>query len=534
MSRIKDRNKIKNKSKRRIVKFFTTLLFILLLATRYLVLFCNAEKIHPRAGTTSATFLKIGVGARPIGMGEAFTAISDDANAIYWNPAGLVRVHKREITGMHNEHFQDIRHDFIGYAHPLKSLPERILGIGVTGLYLYGMERRSGEEENIPEEPLTEEEGKFGADDIALLLGYAEAINSRLSLGGSIKGIRQRIDDEKAYGIALDLGALYRWRLLNKELDIGLVLLNFGPGIKFVNKSYDLPLAIRLGLGMAFLNNRLRVGFDVNQPIDNYVKYHLGFEYRIIRELFIRTGYRYRLHGNALGDKSGMTAGIGLRINDFQLDYAFVPYGELGDTHRISLTLNFGKRQGILEQPQMSRIPKPEKIEREIQEEGIGNEAIEQRPLMISAQSQVWESNIKLNHKCIQEIVVRTNRRIGGDVNLEVLESIEDSEHRVLPDRAIVLANFDFRRLPGWNIMPNIGIRFALKRDDIIKRNIDPNSIEVLQNVKVYNGARQDMTGTDRRFSAYMIEETGNEYIYYTTIDHVGGFKIIGRGFSSQ
>ena len=41
------------------------------------------------AGTTSAEILKVGVGARAIAMGEASTALTDDVNSLYWNPAGL-------------------------------------------------------------------------------------------------------------------------------------------------------------------------------------------------------------------------------------------------------------------------------------------------------------------------------------------------------------------------------------------------------------------------------------------------------------
>src|SRR6185369_10023297 len=54
-----------------------------------------------RAGTSSGTFLKIGVGARATGLGESFVAVANDPSAIYWNPAGLASVLRQEVLFSH-------------------------------------------------------------------------------------------------------------------------------------------------------------------------------------------------------------------------------------------------------------------------------------------------------------------------------------------------------------------------------------------------------------------------------------------------
>jgi len=70
-----------------------------------------AVAVHPKAGSTSASFLRLGIGGRPVAM-SAYTAISDDVQAVHWNPAGLSQLKENELSIMHNESFQGIKHNF--------------------------------------------------------------------------------------------------------------------------------------------------------------------------------------------------------------------------------------------------------------------------------------------------------------------------------------------------------------------------------------------------------------------------------------
>ena len=56
-----------------------------------------------KVGTAGAQFLEIGVSARAIGMGEAYVAVSNDATAMYYNPAGLTQLYDREAVFTHVE-----------------------------------------------------------------------------------------------------------------------------------------------------------------------------------------------------------------------------------------------------------------------------------------------------------------------------------------------------------------------------------------------------------------------------------------------
>lgn len=336
-------------------KLITILLISTILPTSIL---WSAKRIHPSAGTTSATFLKLGLGSRAIGMGEAFAGLADDISALYWNPAGLIQLSTQEAHLTHNESFEGIRHDFIGYIH---LLPDATLAAAIYGLSIpKDIERRSGLNENDPFEPFTSVEGYFGASDLAVHVSYSRVLRENLSGGASLKLIQQNIDNESAYGLAMDIGGLYHFKQM--PLSVGAVLQHMGTKIKFGSKGYFPPTNLKIG-GAWKWNPKLVTTLDLNKPIDNYLFVSIGGEYKPRDPLFIRLGYKYRWYGQELDDLSGLSAGLGFDFEfsdmDFRFDYAFSPFGVLGNSQRISITSFFGTRP----QPKPKK-PKKKKVKK--------------------------------------------------------------------------------------------------------------------------------------------------------------------------
>lgn len=321
----------------------TLLLLVTILYPLYALRYCYADvQIHPKAGTTSAAFLKYGIGSRAVALGNTFVGLADDMTALYWNPAGLAMLTDSELSVTHNESFENIRHDFAGYAFPFR---KGTLAVAAYGLYTpKDIERRSGLIENDPYEPVTSVEGLFQAYDVAAHVSYARYFSKELSLGASLKYIQQTIDTYNAYAGAVDIGSLYQFR--NLPLSLGLALTNIGTPVKFINKSYDLPLSVKLGSAYKF-NKLFTAVLDLHQPNDNYLFVSAGTEFKPAELLSLRAGYRYRINGLELGDLHGFSAGIGFnfRIQDILLkvDYAFVPYSVLGDSQRLTLSMVFGR-----------------------------------------------------------------------------------------------------------------------------------------------------------------------------------------------
>jgi len=279
-------------------------------------------------GTNSAEFLKIGAGARATGMGEAFTAVADDATAMHYNPAGIARLTRRELNGMHLQYFLDVNYDTISYIHPLAS---GVLGVNYIYLIKSDLERTESDGAGR-----FTRMGTFSFSDECLTVSYAKVLYEKLSWGVTIKGIRERIDTDSAFGAAVDFGVLR-----SDRLSYGLAAQNLGTPIKFDDEGFLPPMSLRLGASYKIFDGKLLVASDADLEYAGRPSVNAGIEFDPFGVIIFRGGYRYFAGGYRLDRWHGVSGGIGIRFRGYQVDYAFVPYGFLGDTHRISLRIRW-------------------------------------------------------------------------------------------------------------------------------------------------------------------------------------------------
>lgn len=310
------------------MKLIPTFLFFILFISVSIPVIADNSDIHENAGTRAMTFLKIGVGAKAIGMGESQVAATDDLYASFWNPAGLSKLEKPQLALMHNEWFAEINQEFVGIALPIGK--SNTVGISANFLSFGDIQGRD-QDGNLTE--------IFHPYDLAMVLSYARGFGKTLAAGINAKYIREQISDENGIGIAFDFGGLYSFS--NVPLSFGINAQNVGPRVKYVEDAFQLPFVLRVGTAYRLFNDDAILTLDFIRPTDNDNAFAAGIGYTIANILQIRTGYKYQLGGNDLGAISGLTGGFGLSLLRFQVDYALVSFGDLGLTHRLSLIAYF-------------------------------------------------------------------------------------------------------------------------------------------------------------------------------------------------
>lgn len=278
------------------------------------------------AGETGFAFLKLGVGARGMGMGGAYVAAVNDPTAVYWNPAGLRDLGRTQITFMHNEWIQDFRQDFAAVAAPAFREGAGGLAIGVSTFYADEFERRSDTGVLL---------GHFGFNDILATGSVAYPFSDALTGGLSAKFIREMIDQEVATSVAFDVGA--RVAVPRTGYVLAGVLQNVGTKPRFIAESFDLPTTVRLGASRGWSAARwasdARLSLEYRKASGEDPRFQLGGEWLYRGAAALRAGYK-------LGyDEENLSFGLGLTRDRFSFDYALVPLSaDLGTTHFFSLT----------------------------------------------------------------------------------------------------------------------------------------------------------------------------------------------------
>jgi len=290
-----------------------------------------------RVGTSAAQFLKIGVGARSVAMGESYVAIANDAEALFWNPAGISQFNKNDVFFTYNQWFSDIQILYSGAVFHLNSV--NTIGAFFTALTTDPMK------ETTELEPFgTGREFIYG--DIVAGLSYARNMTNKFSFGVTLKYFQETLADLKMDALLFDLGTYYKtgW----KSTRFGVSVSNFTSDMgaegsytytKLDNEIVEVtkfqeftpPIIFRIGLAAEAFDSKkhkLTWSFQLNHPNDNSENINLGAEYLYHNVLALRGGY---ITGRTDRDVS---FGFGLNIpvgkTAFRIDYSYAKFGWLG------------------------------------------------------------------------------------------------------------------------------------------------------------------------------------------------------------
>jgi len=296
------------------------------------------------AGTTTADFLNLPIGARAAGMGGAYSAISEEASGIYWNPAGLVQIPKLSALFMRAQYIDQISYQYAAYARRLSYDSVIAVSVLMTDIGAIPYVDILGDPQGS---------GSFTPQDQVFTLAYSKAIlefsdkDIDVALGVSAKYIKSTIL-HTADSYAADLGIM-TYNFGDIPYRLAVVASNMGGGLTYDREANPLPLTVKLGAAVSPFRNTL-IAMDVVLPKNNAPNFLFGGELSLTpnepTRLCARAGLNLR---QMIDGISGVSVGLGATLHLFTLDYAFAPMGDLGVTHRISLTFDFPFRSPVFQ-----------------------------------------------------------------------------------------------------------------------------------------------------------------------------------------
>jgi hypothetical protein len=308
-----------------------------------------------KLGQAGIDFLDVGVGARPAAMAEAYTVISDDANAIFHNPAGIAQMEakKFDITVSRTEWFADISYNAVGIA--INGGIWGNFGLSLIPAPDYGEIFGTVVADN---ELGYEETGPVDVSAFSMGLVYGRKFTDKFMIGGHIKYVYQHLgsnpmlykdilSDSTWIGtqinelstLAYDLGTIFYPGF--KSFRFGMSVRNFSGAVEYEEYGFQLPLTFKIGVGMDVLDlfgehpgQSFLIAIDAVHPRDYTERLQIGGEYSI-GILKLRAGYKFNY------DEEGLCAGVGIYASGVKLDYAYNAFGVFDLVNRVTLGVSF-------------------------------------------------------------------------------------------------------------------------------------------------------------------------------------------------
>lgn len=298
------------------------------------LLLAAASPAWSESGRTGAAILRQAVGARPVGLAEAFTAVHGGASSMLYNPAGTLGARPSLEMG-YTRGLVDDDFSFVGYSHPLSS----------AAVFIAFQHYDGGTVDINLSNGLSER--RQARRDMVWLVGASFPLGHGLSIGGLAKGFHLVLADEvKHTGFAADSGVL--WDTPLKGLTFGVAVQNIGPDVRFETTGDPLPLTYRYGTAyhieldphtegtMAWISDLLLTADGVTvrgQTPFGAVGIETSAAVPGDRQAVVRLGYSWEAGRS-------FTMGVGAQGHRYSFDYG-VGFDTLSKTHTVSFGIKF-------------------------------------------------------------------------------------------------------------------------------------------------------------------------------------------------
>ncbi|MDY6914853.1 MAG: PorV/PorQ family protein [Candidatus Cloacimonadota bacterium] len=304
----------------------------------FITFFIHLGAINENAGTSGFSFFKISYSARAAALSHAYTALSDQLDAVFFNPAGLTQLKQKQVSATYMSYFDGINCGSAVYAQPLKN----DYYMAAFTQFLTASEDRTLVDENGN---YAGTDGSFGVSEFLVGASLGKHFSDLVNVGVNLKILQESIDSNSATAVAVDFSILHQ--TTNQNLKVGLTIKNIGKQLSYYSdEKYEENLPQVLQAGFSYHPDpKVYINFDLYKPLEYDFSALVGVEYHLHHMFCMRAGYKsnssdWKMEGD-YDSFAGISMGFGLNWQNYNLDYAINSYGDLGFVNQITLRYNF-------------------------------------------------------------------------------------------------------------------------------------------------------------------------------------------------
>ncbi len=314
---------------------------------KILIILCISSVFFYEASAQAYTpfnFIRESMSARSAALAGCMVSMKDDPTAHYFNPASISTVEKNRFAATFLKHAADINSGNVSYIGPVsesdKNTAYWAASVAYTNYGSFDYADINGDKSGQT----------FGANNMAFAGTYSNMLDSNLYYGVTAKFIYSNLEEVNSTAFAIDAGIFYK--LKDGRSNFGLSVLHAGTQLsKFSNESEDLPLDIRIGMnhrlkGLPLLVNASfhHLADETDQFTDKLKNFAIAGELYLGKVIMVRLGYDNQVRQFSTPDfekgLSGISAGVGIKGDNFTFDYGFARYGSAATLHRFSLAFD--------------------------------------------------------------------------------------------------------------------------------------------------------------------------------------------------
>jgi hypothetical protein len=286
-------------------------------------------------------------------MGEAFTLVGNDANAMFYNPAGIA-------LSEDQYNFVLNRTDWIAdIAYNAAAVTATFGSIGTFGVSLlaadYPMSMGTRVANN---EQGYVETGEFSGSAMSFGAGYARSFTNAFTFGAKVSYALQNLGENMVpvlqsgvitdstktendvNGLSYDVGTIFYPGY--KSFRFGMSITNYSAQFEYEEDPFQLPLTFSFGAAMDILDlwgehpdMSLVVDLEAIHPRDAGQRIHAGGEFWYQNMFALRAGYKFNY------DEESFSAGVGFKMAGAIIDYAYTRFGIFTSVQRFSVGYAF-------------------------------------------------------------------------------------------------------------------------------------------------------------------------------------------------